>query len=105
MLKESIICTRDDKSKKIAFICNDLYCGLLSAFIAQSNRVSLMSDPTDRIANKISILLRSESFPKIWKIKKVRCPFAPRLFGYVRAHKSPVSIRPMLIRNPPHYMN
>lgn len=35
MEDESVICTRDDKSKKIALICRDQYFDLLTEFITQ----------------------------------------------------------------------
>lgn len=77
MVSELVVCTRDDKSKKIAFIRNNLYSDLLLDFIAQSNSLLLDYDPTDKIASKLTILLKSDSFPTVWKVKKVSCPYAP----------------------------
>lgn len=96
MVNESVVCTRDDKSKKIIFVPEDMYTDLLSDFIAQSNLLLLDYDPTDKITGKVASLLKSDTFPDVWKVKNVNCPHAPRLFGYIKTHKNPVSIRPMV---------
>lgn len=96
MRDNSITCTRDDKSKKIIIIHQDVYHSLLEDFITNSNSIELMQDPTDKYDNKVNALIRSKGFPKTWKVERVDCPFAPRLFGYIKGHKNPISIRPMV---------
>lgn len=65
MVDNSIICTRDDKSKKLVLIYEQQYYDLLSNFIMESKSVLIPYNPTDKISNRFNTILKSKRFPTL----------------------------------------
>lgn len=69
MLQEDIVCTRDDKTKRMAFIKRHTYENLLESFIQDSASEHLPKDTTDDLHKKVQQLIRASIFPTVGNVE------------------------------------
>lgn len=98
MQSTDITCARDNKSKAVVLMMKHLYYEFIGEYIKTSKMVELEDDPTDRIAQKLDKVLRSSNCPSFLKNLKVLSPKPLRMFAFVKTHKSPIAIRPVVER-------
>lgn len=101
---KNLTVTREDKTKRMVLLDKELYNSFLNNYIEQTQPKILNLDPTQKLARTISRITRNKLFPEIWKVDPVEASLCPRLFGYVKTHKSPLTLRPLVEkRNAPTY--
>lgn len=95
-LKEyDLIITRKDKTKKMVLMYTAQYDSFLQDYISKTNPRLLTTDLTIKIA-KVERIVKNKMFPEIWRMEKITAPVCPRLFGYMKTHKFPLAMRPIV---------
>lgn len=92
----SLTCTREDKTKKIVIMPNSQYDDMLNHYKTTSGAIPIDTDPTYTLHNRLATLLRRKDFPTCWKCKFLSNPSCPPLYAYIKTHKQPIAIRPMV---------
>lgn len=93
---ENLVCTRDDKSKKIVFLEKNHYNNLLEDFLRESMSEEINQDPTSRLQKEVIKLNRDPRLPRFLRNTVVQTPACPRLFGFPKLHNTPVAARPIV---------
>lgn len=84
---------REDKTKNMVLLDRSRYDSFLEEYTEQTRPRQVAVDPTLKIAAAINRLTKHMFFPTIWKHEKVDALVCPRLFAYIKTHKSSVTAR------------
>lgn len=49
-----------------------------------------------KLARRVNNLVNNKNFPEIWKQRRITASVCPRLFGFIKTHKDPISVRPII---------
>lgn len=72
------------------------YNNMLSDYVTTSDAVLIPDDPTLKLQNRLATLLRKKDFPSCWYCKPLPNPACPPLYAFIKTHKNPISICPMV---------
>lgn len=87
---------REDKTKKMVLLGEEMYESFIHKHIEESEAVEIKHDPTLKLARRVGNLVKDPQFLQIWKIAKQEKPTCPRLFAFIKVHKTLVEARPVV---------
>lgn len=96
MRENNYTLTREEKTRKMMLLERECYENFLQEYLSETGAVELDKDPMFNLQMKVEGILRNRSFPQIWKVLKQEELACPRLFAYIKVHKTPVAARPIV---------
>ena len=92
-----IACIHSDKTGKIVIMQRDNYNSMMEETIRKLEASEINSDPNKKLMKIVDNLIKEDSWPENKKPKLLNfAPNTPRIFGRLKDHKDPFTIRPIV---------